>query len=81
MLTQESVNAYMDFLSSMFAYSRQSAQTAGRITQDARSVPPRGTPEDMRRGTSPDTPITLPEESVPPDVASPPGPEERLPRE
>jgi hypothetical protein len=80
-LTQESVNAYMDFLSSMFAYPRGGPQTAGRTMREARGVPPRGTPEDVRRGTSPDTPITPPEESVPPDVPSPPGPEERPPRE
>ena len=34
-LTQESVNAYMDFLNSMFAYSRQGTQAAGRATREA----------------------------------------------
>jgi hypothetical protein len=79
--TQESVNAYMDFLNSMFAYSRQGTEeTAERTTREARGVPPRGMPEDVRRGTSRDTPITPPEEAVPPDVSSPPG-EEQAPRE
>jgi hypothetical protein len=80
-LAQGSVNAYMEFLGSVFAYPRGGPQTAGRTTREAGGVPPRGTPEDVRRGTSPDTPITPPEESVPPDVAFPPGPEERPPRE
>ena len=80
-LTQESVNAYMDFLDSVFAFPREGAQTAGRATREARSVPPRGIPEDVRRGTTPDAPITPPEESVPPDVTSPPGLEERPARE
>ncbi len=93
-LTQESVNAYMDFLNSMFAYSRQGPQTAGRTTQEAGDVPlrtgpevppggevrPDTTPGDVRRGTTPDAPITPPEESVPPDVTAPPD-EEQVPRE
>jgi hypothetical protein len=92
-LTQESVNAYMDFLGSVF--SRQGTQTAGRATREAGEVPlsprpgvpsggevrPDTTPGDVRRGTTPDAPIAAPEEAVPPDVAAPPGPEERAPRE
>jgi hypothetical protein len=34
---------------------------------------PRTPQQDVRRGTTPDVPITPPEESVPPYVASPPG--------
>jgi hypothetical protein len=34
---------------------------------------PRTPPQDVRRGTTPDAPITPPEEGVPPYVASPPG--------
>jgi len=34
---------------------------------------PGTTPEDVRRGTTPDAPITPPEESPPPYVAPPPG--------
>ncbi len=41
---------------------------------------PRTPPEDVQRGTSPDTPIAPPEELVPRDAPSPPG-EERPPRE
>ncbi len=72
-LTQESVNAYMDFLNSVFARPRQGAQTARRATQEAGSVPPQASPRDVRRGTSPDTPVAPPVEGVPPDAASPPG--------
>ena len=34
-LTQESVNAYMDFLNSMFASPRGDPQTAGRVAREA----------------------------------------------
>jgi hypothetical protein len=34
---------------------------------------PRTPPQDVRRGTTPDVPITPPEEGVPPYIASPPG--------
>jgi hypothetical protein len=34
-LTQESVNAYMDFLNSMFAFPREGMQTVGRAAQEA----------------------------------------------
>jgi hypothetical protein len=80
-LTQESVNAYMDFLNSVFAFPRQGTQRAGRVTREAGDVSPRGTPRDVRRGTTPDAPITPPDEAVPPDASSPPGTEERTPRE
>src|ERR671913_58231 len=54
-LTQESVNAYTDFLNSVFAFPRQGTQTAGRATREAGDVSPRGTtPRDVRRGTTPD---------------------------
>jgi hypothetical protein len=94
-LTQESVNAYMDFLNSMFTYPRQGTQTAGRAAREA------GTERKAESGreesatqndavrrplsswveTSSDTPVAPPEELVPPDVPSPPGSEERAPRE
>jgi hypothetical protein len=80
-LTQESVNAYMDFLDSVFAFPREGAQTAGRATREAGNVSLRGAPRDVRRGTTPDAPITPPDEAVPPDASSPPGLEERTPRE
>ena len=38
-LTQESVNAYMDFVNSMFTFGQQGAQAAQRSAQEA---PPRG---------------------------------------
>jgi hypothetical protein len=79
-LTQESVNAYMDFLNSVFALPRQGAQTAGRATREAGGVPPQASPRDVRRGTSPDTPVAPPVEGVSPDAASPPG-EGQTPRE
>src|SRR5918992_911088 len=34
-LTQESVNAYMDFLESVFSFPREGSQTAGRAPQEA----------------------------------------------
>ena len=53
---------------------------AGPEVPPESDVGPGATPGDVRRGTTPDAPITPPEEGVPPDVASPPD-EERLPRE
>jgi hypothetical protein len=79
-LAQESVNAYMDFLNSVFAYPRGGPQTAGRATREAGGVPPQASPRDVGRGTSPDTPVGPPVEGVAPDAASSPG-EERAPRE
>ena len=75
-LTQESVNAYMDFLNSVFASPREGTQTAGRAIREAGEAPLRPGPE-----VPPDAPITPPEESVPPDVTAPPGLEERPARE
>jgi hypothetical protein len=80
-LTQESVDAYMDFLGSVFAFPREVAQTARRAAQEAGDVSPRGTPKDVWKGTTPDAPITPPDEAVPPDASSPPGSEEQTPRE
>src|SRR5215211_6921966 len=65
-LTQESVNAYMDFLNSVFASPREGTQTAGRAIREAGEAPLRPGPE-----VPPDAPITPPEESVPPNVTSP----------
>jgi hypothetical protein len=80
-LTQESVNAYMDFLNSMFAYSREGTQTSfGRTTREVGGVPPQASPRDVQRGTSPDTPVAPPVEGVAPEAASPPG-EGQTPRE
>lgn len=49
----------------------------------APDVPPEGAvaPGTVSGGVPPDAAITPPEEAVPPDVPSPPGPEERQPRE
>ncbi len=80
-LTQESVDAYMDFLNSVFAFPRQGTQTAVRTTREAGEVPPQPSPRDVRKGTTPDVPITPPDESVPPDASSPPGSEEQAARE
>ena len=94
-LAQESVNAYLDFLGSMFAYSRQGTQAAEQVTRQTGNVPPRPGPEvppggevrpdttpgDVQRGTTSDAPITPLEESVPPDLAAPPSLEERPTRE
>ncbi|MDQ5830256.1 MAG: hypothetical protein M3324_10455 [Actinomycetota bacterium] len=79
-LAQESVNAYMDFLNSMFALPRQGVQTAGQAMREAGGVPPQASPRDVQRGTSPDTPVAPPVEGVAPDAASPPG-EGQTPRE
>src|SRR5215210_3351361 len=72
-LTQESVNAYMDFLDSVLSFPREGSQTAGRATREAGEVPPQPSPRDMQRGTSPDTSVAPPVEGVPPDASSPPG--------
>jgi hypothetical protein len=80
-LTQESVNAYMDFLNSVFALPRKGTQTAGRVTREAGGVSPQASPRDVQRGTTPEAPITPPDEAVPPDAPSPPGSAERTPRE
>jgi hypothetical protein len=79
-LTQESVDAYMDFLNSVFAFPRETAQTAGQATREAEEVPPQPSPTDVRRETSPDTAVAPPVEGVPPEAASPPG-EGQTPRE
>jgi hypothetical protein len=50
-------------------------------TTEVPRTPPRGTPGDAERGTISDAPIVTPGEGVPPYVASPPGLEERSPRE
>ncbi len=80
-LAQESVNAYMDFLNFVFARPGAGAQTARRAAQEEGDVSLRGASGDVRRGTTPDAPITPPDEAVPPDASSPPGSEERMPRE
>ena len=80
-LTQESVDAYMEFLGSVFAFPRQGTPPAGRATQEAEGVPPQLSPRGVQRGTSPDTPVAPPVEGVPPEAASSLGWEERTPRE
>jgi hypothetical protein len=45
-LTQESVNAYMDFLGSVFAFPRQGTRTAGRATRGAEDISPQGSPRE-----------------------------------
>jgi polyhydroxyalkanoate synthesis regulator phasin len=45
-LTQESVDAYMDFLGSMFAFPRQSPQPAGRAGREAGGAPPQASPRE-----------------------------------
>jgi hypothetical protein len=69
-LTQESVEAYMEFLNSVFAFPRQGMQTAGRVTREAEEVPSQPSPRDVQRGTSPDTPVAPPVEGVLPEAAS-----------
>jgi hypothetical protein len=64
-LTQESVNAYMDFLNSMFTYSRQGTQTAGRSARET------GT----ERMAASDVPSTPGSEERAPREAPPPGEE------
>jgi hypothetical protein len=86
-LTQESVNAYMDFLNSVFALPRETAKTAGDAEQDAgpgRSAEAGGeegpTQDEAVRHplsswmeTSSDTPVASPMEGVAPEAASLPG--------
>ncbi len=94
-LTQESVNAYMDFLNSMFSLSRRGTQTAGQAAWEA--GPERSTEPGREEGAtevdavrhplsswmppSPDAPITAAEKPVPPGVISEPRSEEQAPRE
>jgi hypothetical protein len=75
-LTQESVNAYMEFLGSVFALPREAAKTAEGAAWEAGRLPPQASPSDIRRGTSPDTPVAPPVEGVAPDAASLPGEEQ-----
>ena len=49
-LTQESVNAYTDFLNSMFSYPRQGTQTAARSTR--KSDPKRSAESDSGEGAN-----------------------------
>jgi hypothetical protein len=86
-LTQESVNAYMDFLNSVFALPRETAKTAegaARQASPSRSSDSGGevdaTQDDVVRHplsswmeTSSDTPVAPPVEGVAPDAASLPG--------
>ncbi len=94
-LAQESVNAYMDFLRSVFTLPQPGARTTGRTAGEAgseRSTEPDGgegaTKDDTLSHplgswvrTSSDTPITPPEKLAAPGVPIPPGSEERPPRE
>jgi hypothetical protein len=92
-LTRESVNAYIDFLGSMFALPRETAQTAAREVGPARNVEPGGEegatkddeavrhPLNSWVQTSSDTPVAPPVEGVAPDTASPPGEGQTPPRE
>ncbi len=86
-LTQESVNAYMDFLNSVFALPREIAKTAEGAAQEVgpgRSAEAGGeegpTQDEAVRHplsswmeTSSDTPVAPPVEGVAPDAASLPG--------
>jgi polyhydroxyalkanoate synthesis regulator phasin len=81
-LTQESLNAYMDFLNSMFALPRQGAQTAGQVAREA--GPERSTEPGREEDTTEADAVRHPLGSwVPtsPNVHSPPGLEEQAPRE
>ncbi len=83
-LTQESVNAYMDFLNSVFALPRETAKTAEGAAQEAgpgRSAEAGGeegpTQDEAVRhplsswmDTSSDTPVASPVEGVAPEAAS-----------
>ena len=94
-LTQESVNAYMDFLNSMFAFLRQGRQTAGQAAggsgQEWSTEPGReedATEADAVRHPlsswveeSPNVPNTPAKEPAPPDVQSAQGSEGQAPRE
>jgi hypothetical protein len=69
-LTQESVDAYMDFLNSVFARPREGTHSAGRATQEAgggspREEPPPGEERPERRGSVPTTPPRAREEPPP----------------
>ncbi len=93
-LTQESVNAYMDFLNSMFALPRESTKTAEGAVQEASTDLGAGTrgeegatqdeavrhPLSSFMETASDTPAAPPVEGVAPDDASLPG-EEQTARE
>jgi hypothetical protein len=86
-LTQESVNAYMDFLGSVFALPRETAKAAEGTAREAspsRSADSGGeegaTQDEAVRhplsswmDTSSDTPVAPPVEGVAPDAASVPG--------
>ena len=81
-LTQESVNAYTDFLNSMFAYPRQGTHTAGRAAREAGSE--RSTKSGGEEGVTEADATRHPLGSwvrTSSDAPSPPGPEERAPRE
>jgi hypothetical protein len=82
-LTQESVNAYMEFLGSVFALPREGTHTAGRAAWEAgldrrRSGGEEGATQDEAvrhplsswMETSSDTPVAPPVEGVAPDAAS-----------
>jgi hypothetical protein len=93
-LAQESVNAYMNFLGSLFALPRETAKTvedAAREAKPGRRADSGGeeavTQDEAVRHplsswmeTSSDTPVAPPVEGVAPDAASLPG-EEQAPRE
>src|SRR5829696_6017028 len=93
-LTQESVNAYMDFLGSVFALPRETAKSTEGTAREAapgRSIDSSGEedathddavrhPLSSRMETSSDAPVAPPVEGVVPDAASLPG-EEQVPRE
>ena len=95
-LTQDSVNAYMDFLNSLFARSRGGEQTAGRTPSEegAERSAEAGAEEDATQEdeavrhplnswvqTSSDSPIAAAKEPAPPDGLFPAGSEEQAPRE
>jgi hypothetical protein len=73
-LTQETVDAYMDFLNSVFARPRDGTHSAGRATLEAEGVPSRGSPREEpppgeerpeRRGSVSTTPPRAREEPPP----------------
>ena len=90
-LTQESVNAYMDFLNSMFGFLRQGRQTAGGAGPERSTEPGReedATEADAVRHPlsswveeSPNVPSTPATEPAPPNVQSAQGSEGQAPRE
>jgi hypothetical protein len=57
-LTQESVNAYMDFLGSMFAYPREGAQTAERAAREV--APDRSAESGGEEDTTQDDAVRYP---------------------